>query len=98
VKITKNEQCIDRLWPDHLAESVPEEQVLAEIAQAGYAGAPAGPSKGRTPQETSALFAQFGLQPAPGYFSPDFWKVEREAEILSAAREYARYHTRVGVD
>jgi inosose dehydratase len=84
--------CGQITWP-----KVPEEQVLAEIAQAGYAGAPAGPSNGRTPQETSALFAQFGLQPAPGYFAPEFWKVEQEAEILSAAREYARYTRALGL-
>jgi hypothetical protein len=84
--------CGQITWP-----KAAEEQVLAEIAQAGYAGAPAGPTKGRTPQETSALFAQFGLKPAPGYFSPDFWKVEREAEILSAAREYARTTRALGL-
>jgi inosose dehydratase len=85
--------CGQLTWPRTLSE----EQVLAEIAQAGYDGAPAGPAKNRSAQETSALFAKYGLQPAPGYFAPHFWKKEQEAEILSRAREFARVTRALGL-
>ena len=68
---------------------LPEEAALADIAGAGYAGAPAGPSRDRTAQETLALFEIYGLRPAPGYFAADFWKADEEAAILERARTFA---------
>ena len=53
--------------------NVSEEQVLSEIAQAGYAGAPASPSKDRSTAETLAVFQKHNLKPAPGYLGADFW-------------------------
>ncbi len=76
--------------------NVPEAQVLAEIAQAGYAGAPAGPHGGRSAQETLEQFAQHGLKPAPGYLGADFWNKGEEAQILERARAYARFAQAVG--
>ena len=76
--------------------NVAEEVVLAEIAQAGYAGAPAGPSKERSTQESLALFEQHGLRPAPGYLGADFWDKSKEAEILARAREYAAFAAAAG--
>jgi inosose dehydratase len=67
----------------------PEEQILAEIAQAGYDGAPAGPHNQRTAQDTLALYARDGLRPAPGYFGADFWRAEARATILEQAQRYA---------
>jgi inosose dehydratase len=78
-------------------QNVAEEQVLAEIAQAGYAGAPAGPGGRRSPQETADLYARFGLMPAPGYFAAEFWRKEQEAEILANARAFARYTRTLGL-
>lgn len=63
-----------------------EEQVLAEIAQAGYDGAPAGPDRDRSAQETSELYASYGLRPAPGYYGTAFWNKERRNEILEKAQ------------
>ncbi len=68
---------------------VDEAAVLAEIAAAGYAGAPAGPSQERTAKQTLALFESVGLRPAPGYFAADFWKADEEAAILERARTFA---------
>lgn len=79
--------------PEWLA---PEEQVLAEIAQAGYAGAPANPERDRSAQETSELFARYGLQPAPGYLGTAFWERERQDEIVERARRYAAFAREVG--
>jgi len=66
------------------SNDTPEDQVLAEIAQAGYAGAPAGPSAGRTAEQTQAVFARHGLKPAPGYLGADFWNPEQHDSILRA--------------
>jgi inosose dehydratase len=76
---------------------LPEEQVLAEIAQAGYAGAPAGPRVGRTARETVDLYARYGLRPAPGYYGADFWRAEQRAEILEQARRQADFARELGL-
>lgn len=76
---------------------VAEAEILADIAAAGYAGAPAGPSKDRTPAETAALYASYGLRPAPGYFAADFWKAGQEAEILERARVFAAASAELGL-
>jgi inosose dehydratase len=80
------------------ARTVPEEQVLAEIAQAGYAGAPAFPRPATTPEETSTLYGRYALRPAPGYLGADFWRPERRDQILDQARQYAHFMRAVGCD
>lgn len=74
----------------------PEEQVLSEIAQAGYDGAPADPLRGRTPRATLELYARYGLRPAPGYIGTAFWKKERRDEILQRVQQYASFARAVG--
>ncbi len=73
-----------------------EEEVLAEIAQAGYAGAPVGPQKDKTAAETIALFAKYGLQPAPGYLGASYEDPAQEATILQRARDYAAFASVAG--
>jgi inosose dehydratase len=75
---------------------VPEEQVLAEIAQAGYVGAPAGPKKDASAAEVLALYAHYGLKPAPGYLGADYWDQSQEAAILQRARDYASFAKAAG--
>jgi inosose dehydratase len=79
--------CGQITWP----RGTPQEHVLAEIAQADYAGAPVHLGGRRSAQETIALYAQYGLKPAPGYFGADFWRAEQQADILKRAREYGRF-------
>lgn len=76
--------------------TIPEEQVLAEIAQAGYEGAPANPRGERSPRETVELFARHGLKPAPGYFSADWWDASQRDTILEQADRYAHFAREVG--
>lgn len=85
--------CGQITWP----RSTPEEQVLADIAQAGYDGAMAAPRPATTAQETAALFARFGLRPAPGYLGADFWRPEQREQILDQARHFARFSREVGL-
>ncbi len=72
-------------------------RVLAEISQAGYAGAPFLESDADTPQALKSLFNQFQLQPAPGYFSEAFWQTEREREILDKAHRHAAWAQALGL-
>lgn len=67
-----------------------QEQILSEIAQAGYEGAPAGRSGDRTAQQILDLYARYGLKPAPGYLGLEWWKPElRSEQIQQAARQAA---------
>ncbi len=75
---------------------IPEDQVLEEIATAGYAGAPAGPGK-MSAAEAQAQYASLGMQPAPGYFSAEFWVAEKHDQIVAAAIEYAHYTQELGL-
>lgn len=76
--------------------NVPEEQVLREIAQSGYAGAPAAPSKDQSTAETLALFQKHSLKPAPGYLGAEFWDKNQEAQILARAQELAAFGKAAG--
>ena len=70
------------------------EQVMAEIAQAGYEGAPAGPDS--SAEETLRFFADYGLKPAPGYLGGDFWKADQHDDFLERARRYCAFMREVG--
>jgi len=76
---------------------VDEDAVLADIAAAGYVGAPAGPHPDRSPAQTVALFQRHGLRPAPGYFAADFWKAEEKTAILERARQFAAATAELGL-
>jgi inosose dehydratase len=84
--------CGQITWSNDTAE----DQVLAEIAQAGYAGAPAGPPSGRTAAQIQALFASHKLKPAPGYLGADFWRADQRDSILERARQYAALMRELG--
>lgn len=75
---------------------MPEEQALAEIAQAGYVGAPAGPKEGQSAADVIATFTKYGLKPAPGYLGADYWDKSQEATILQRARDYAAFAKAAG--
>lgn len=75
--------------------ATPEEQILAEIARAGYEGAPAGRAD-RPARETLDLFARFGLRPAPGYLGAAFWEREQAAAIVEQAGRLARTMRELG--
>lgn len=84
--------CGQLTWP----RTMPEEQVLAEIAEAGYDGAPADIGSGRAARETLELYARFGLRPAPGYLSGEFWDGARAGAILELAARKAEYMRELG--
>jgi len=89
-------------WRDITRESIrlniPVEQVLAEIARAGYAGAPADADAraGRSAEETVEFYARYGLKPAPDYLGAAFWKQDQRKSILKQAQELARFTRELG--
>jgi inosose dehydratase len=76
---------------------MPYEQVLAEIAQAGYVGAPASPRSGASTAEIVGEIARHGLRPAPGYLGADFWDAAQEGAILARAKSLAAFAREAGM-
>jgi inosose dehydratase len=85
--------CGQITWP----RTTPEDQILAEIAQAGYAGAPA-PSRSpdRTAQDILDRYARHGLRPAPGYLGGQFWDPDQADALVQTAADQARLMRELG--
>lgn len=77
-------------------KNVPEETQLAEIAEAGYAGAPAGYREGRSAEEVLQLFERYHLKPAPGYYSGAFWEAAQADSFVEQAARQAQFMREVG--
>ncbi len=86
--------CGQITWPRDVAEEV----VLADIADAGYAGAPIGPKPATSAADRSALWERHQLLPAPGYIGADFWDPNKYAAIIAQTTSYAQFAREVGVD
>ncbi len=82
--------------PQGVVWKASEADIMQQIAEAGYDGAPASPSRDRTVEETLAFFAQYNLLPAPCYLGADFWDLGQEAQILAQAREMATFMRQAG--
>ena len=85
--------CMQITWD---RDNTPETQILAEIAQAGYEGAVAGPAAHRSAEETIAVFERFGLKPAPGYMGAEFWDPGQAESIVDRAAAMAEFMNQVG--
>lgn len=83
--------CGQITWP---RGSMTQEQILAEIAQAGYDGAPASPAD---IEATRRQFDAAGLKPAPGYLGAEFWDASQADEIIQRATEHARAASQLGL-
>jgi inosose dehydratase len=83
-------------WEGGAPSSPPVEQVLSEIAQAGYEGAPAGSRGGASAAEVVALYTQHGLKPAPGYLGANFWDESERDDIIERAKQLATFMREVG--
>ncbi len=83
--------CGQITWP---RSSMSQDQILAEIARAGYDGAPA---SAQDVEETRSLFDKAGLKPAPGYLGAELWDASQSAEIVQRAAEHARGASELGI-
>jgi inosose dehydratase len=75
----------------------PIEQMLREIADAGYAGSPAGYQEGVSPQAVRDQFASFGLRPAPGYLGANYHDPAEHAAIRERAKAQADWTAALGM-
>ena len=75
----------------------PLEQMLGEIAAAGYAGTPIGGQDGQRPEELAALYRSFGLRPAPAYLGANYHDPAEHAAIRERAREHADWSAALGL-
>ncbi len=83
--------CGQLTWTNKSADDV-----LRDIAQAGYEGAPGTLKPGIPASEIVLQYAAHGLRPAPPYYSAAFWQSDREGEILADAGSIARYVRELG--
>lgn len=74
----------------------PEEQVLREVAAAGYDGAPPKLDPPRAAAAVVDLYRRHGLQPAPPYFDAPMWDVKRRLATIESARRAARFARGIG--
>ena len=75
----------------------PREQVMAEIAQAGFEGMPVHLGDSRPAEEILASFSEFGLAPAPGYLGARFWDKDEEEDIYAQAENAAKLTQALGL-
>ncbi len=87
-----------RFGPNGAEWLAPEDDVLGQIAQAGYEGAPCGPEDNRSDAETLAMYKRHGLTPAPAYYGTAFWEKSRRAEFVEKAKRYASFASAAGCD
>jgi inosose dehydratase len=84
--------CVPITW-----KNVPQDQVLREIADAGYEGVPAGPRKDASTRQVLDELAGYGLKPAPTYMGGDYWKPETQAPAVEQAGRIAKFSREAGV-
>jgi inosose dehydratase len=75
----------------------PLEQMLGQIAEAGYVGAPAGYQEDKRPEEVAALYTSFGLRPAPGYLGANYHDPAEHEGIRERARRQADWSAALGL-
>lgn len=92
--------CGQVTWP----EDVPEDDVLRDIEQAGYEGAPWGWNLGEGPGDSSRsaedirmTLARYHLESAPGFLWGNFWETGRREEFVAQARRHAEVSAALGL-
>ena len=73
-----------------------DDEVLGDIAAAGYAGAP-WPRGEADVTAIKELFDRHHLKPAPGYFGGNFWDLGKRDEYLAQARRFGEISRQLGV-
>jgi len=79
-------------WP----RGTPREQILREIAEAGFQGVPAGYQPGIPASEVKAQYQRYGLKPGPGYLGGNFWDLSQREMLLEQARRQAAFMAELG--
>jgi inosose dehydratase len=72
-------------------------EALTDLRKVGFTALHAEVPEDMTVQEYRRTLADFGFEPAPGYFSADFATSERAPDLLEAARRAARVQAELGL-
>lgn len=78
-------------------EAWPQDRVLREAKTAGFNAVCSFPGQGSPPEQHLEYLADFGLAPAPSYYSGEFWDLEKREEFLRGARRLAKTSQRLGL-
>lgn len=76
----------------------PYDQVLAEVARAGWKAVQAQPPAGVPASEYQSMLASFGLRAAPGYFSAPLAEGRPTDELVREFRRFVEYMGELGLD
>ena len=88
--------CGQITWRHPAAAGSTEDDVLADIATAGYQGAPwSGPDRGA--DTIRELWQRHGLEPAPSYLGGDYWDPDQREQQVAAARRAAEVSEQLGL-
>jgi inosose dehydratase len=74
-----------------------QEEVLGQIAEAGYEGAPASAASINDVDAVLARFTDAGLHPAPGYMGAEFWIADQADTIVERASQLAEISKKFGL-
>jgi inosose dehydratase len=74
-----------------------QEEILRQIAEAGYKGAPASAASINDVDAVQARFTDAGLLPAPGYMGAEFWVEDQADAIVERASQLAEISRKFGL-
>jgi inosose dehydratase len=74
-----------------------QEEILGQIAEAGYEGAPASAASINDVDAVLARFTDAGLHPAPGYMGAEFWVADQADAIVERASQLAEISKKFGL-
>lgn len=83
-------------WRPELAPPLPT--ILQVVKDTGYDGIHAEVPKGSTARDYLTLLGDFGIAPAPGWFSPADFTPAARAEVIESAKAVAAEHAELGLD
>jgi inosose dehydratase len=73
------------------------EEMLRDIADVGYAGAPAGFREGERPDKVAALYRSFGLRPLAGYLGARYHDPAERTDIIRQVRQHIDWSVALGI-
>ena len=87
--------CSTITWPRD--SNVPEEEMLREISEVGYAGVPAPFRAGERPESVAERLRKFGLRPLAGYLGAAFHEPAERANNLEKLRQHIDWSKALGL-
>jgi len=90
--------CGQITWITDWENPPPPEAAMADIAAAGYDGAPISDLPGQSAGEVATFYQGYGLKPGPGYLGANWWDPAESAALIEQTRQMAAMHAELGCD